>query len=367
MVNVEGVTVSDPASLKKALYNNTRRKWIHMVRDRISTKDKIPAPRGGVAWGIWSDIKLNHSRITKGYLNTRSTYSDKDIKTIMGAQADRWWTNVFGSITTSSEKSRKCRHCKKRNETAAHILTMTSKDHPDAITALVRTRHNEGLASLAKFINSDCDQWKILSIDGKNMTTHTHQIITDYRRANKRPDMILSRIGTNKLLVLDVSYAQDRGLIQEDEWEGSTNKIGPHWDRWDKKGILIDQTKIAPTTSSSTTNHEEPAGYHPSSGKRQISKTPPHISTRARYYHRYAEIAKKHKAQLGVIAIGVCGWAPNLTRQTLWKLTEDNMPANALHLKQNSPDTLLREMVDVAIKHIPLIYRKWKNTSNRAR
>ena len=291
------------------------------------------------------------------HLVTRTEFSDDDIKIIMEAQADRWWTNVFTSVAVTEGSPRKCRHCSRRNENVAHILTMSGTLHPDSITSLVKKRHNQGVEKLAHFIDQGCDQWEVIAIEGKHTNQSTHQIISDYRQARQRPDLIISNTNNGNIYVLDITFAQDRGLIQEDEWNKSTNRMGPHWDQWDKYGILKDKSSHKQTDS---------APFHPHTGKRQKTDKVPFISSRARYYHRYTTIASLNQAKIGVIAIGVCGWVPSLTRQILWDLEGSKPPTNKFRFSHLSPDSLLKDLSETALKFIPLIYRKWTKSYRKS-
>ena len=147
-----------------------------------------------------------------------------------------------------------------------------------------------------------------------------------------------------------MTYPGDRGLIQEDEWKEASSSVDKDWNKWNEKGILKEEPKQE--------QMEEGPAYHRMTGTRQQWENPPYICSRARYYHRYGQIAKLNDAKLMVAAIGVCGWTPTLTRNTLSYIA-DTQRTKRIIIKEGTGDTMACKVIDIAIRYIPKLYREW--------
>jgi hypothetical protein len=225
---------------------------------------------------------------------------------------------------------------------------MVGKGHPPAMQDITRARHNEALNALAQWIEKDiCD---IRTIEGKTRTGTECNIATQYRTNGLRPDMILQKKDNHEIFIVDMTYPGDRGLIQEDEWIEASSCVNRNWDKWDKHGILKEEFKQEQLMG-------EPE-YHKNSGVRQQWGKPPHICSRAKYYHRYGQIATLNEANLMVVAIGVCGWTPTLTRNTLSYIADTPMTKRIM-IKEGTGDTMACKLIDIALRYMPKLYREW--------
>ena len=132
--------------------------------------------------------------------------------------------------------------------------------------------------------------------------------------------------------------------------EGTSSSVNKDWNKWNEKGILNEGLEQEQTA-------EGPA-YHKTSGTRQQWDNPPYICSRARYYHRYGHIARLNNAKVMLVAIGVCGWTPTLTRNTLSYIA-DTPRTKSIIIKKGTGDAMACKLMDIALRYIPKLYREW--------
>ena len=87
-LELDGERVQGARELRRKLFRKLQTQQMTDLRSRQSTnlrKDGAPghqarAPRGGIGWGVLSDIRRNHWKIMMGYLRPGTKFSDSEIK-----------------------------------------------------------------------------------------------------------------------------------------------------------------------------------------------------------------------------------------------------------------------------------------------
>lgn len=265
----------------------------------------------------------------RAFLRPQSTRNN--VGDILQCQLGTLYTNLLRATYAKTEVSNKCNWCN-YIETVGHVLSPPNPSdphnpHPKSSCSLTMERHEQAVREITH---------KLISIPDIKMYDKDLPL-------NNRPDIILTHNKLNKILIIDITYCDDKYTLtlQEQIWKDIKNNA----DLWDVKGVRI------------PAKYKQTQILQNSDGRRIISEALQYCPP-ARYYNRYKKLQTliqqnhpDHTVDIFPIIAGVTGSA---VHKSITATTD------YLQLPKQINDNIMRILANAAIRAIPKILRGWR-------
>ena len=265
----------------------------------------------------------------RAFLRPQTTRNN--VGDILQCQLGTLYTNLLRATYAKTEVSNKCNWCN-YIETVGHVLSPPNPSdphnpHPKSSCSLTMERHEQAVREITH---------KLISIPDIKMYDKDLPL-------NNRPDIILTHNKLNKILIIDITYCDDKYTLtlQEQIWKDIKNNA----DLWDVKGVRI------------PAKYKQTQILQNSDGRRIISEALQYCPP-ARYYNRYKKLQTliqqnhpDHTVDIFPIIAGVTGSA---VHKSITATTD------YLQLPKQINDNIMRILANAAIRAIPKILRGWR-------
>jgi hypothetical protein len=402
-VTLDGRKVEDPYNLLQALSRRLDTNLLKQLQLRKSTNKNKRDPRTlelkeahrfSIYWGL-EGLEDPHRTENLAFIRPNSSFSDTEIKVILGARLFAWPTEVAKSvragrsITPLSEGGTQGRcSCGEAIQTITHILNVPqNSNHSEELRSIVQSRHKGILQQVTSAIK-DIEMWtKLIGPEAKtDLDTRLQEVMDaiglargrgiltnpprgeadpepdegpNRRTQHYKPDLLLVRTDLNDRLhfiIADVTAGSDDKLIVEDEYtryilarEKTHDKLTDHM----RSNKFTDEGRITRTGLQELHQTMRPDAERV------------HYFKQSHYAKRYASLAGVLREAGGegctvetrVLAVGVCGWIPKFTRTNMKALLEVGDTDSARIRRRHK--SLIRSTIIEALNHLVRAHRAW--------